>query len=344
MHSTTRAAKTSTCCTDRRLTEPTPKVSVITGVFNSRRYLASYFRMLSAQTFTDWEVILVDDGSTDDTVAFLRAHAATDARVRVFEKPPEGYPSRTRALALSHARGELVAFVDHDDLWAPQKLAIQVAAMARFPDTALLHTDRIVWTSLDFPDPIFHYGGHPDAAPVRLQSPEECIYGGLQIIFSSFMAKRAVVDPVGFNPAMRAVDDLYLFVRLAHLGAIRRVELPLTYYYAHSGNLSHTSNIFVAGFKQVADVLAHDPVSETARRALRAQALRTEAVSLLATNRVRALRLLVQSLRLYFIPSTLNRLAFLIATFFVPPRLQQSLLKAVKRIKFVFPTLRDLFS
>lgn len=322
----------------------TPRVSIITGTYNSARYLARYFATLEAQTFCDWEAVLVDDGSKDETVALVAAKAKSDARYRLLQKTPEGLPSRSRAFGLKAARGEYVAFLDHDDFWAPEKLAMQVAVLERHPETAILHTDRVVWTTLDAPASPFLSGYAPDAAPVRDQRPEDVIYRGLQIIFSSFMAPRALVRSIGFHPDMRGVDDFYLFIRLAQLGPIRRIELPLTYYYAHQGNLSHASDIFVAGFYKVLDVLRDDDVSATAKKAMLAMACRTEAVSLLARDRGKALRLLVKSLRAYYIPSTLTRLAFLLVTLPLPLRLQERLFRLVKALKFRFPTLKDLIA
>lgn len=319
-----------------------PTVSIITGLFNSAPYLSNYFDALHRQTFTNWEALLVDDGSTDATVALVKEQCAKDPRYRLIQKSPEGFPSRSRQRGLDEARGQYVAFCDHDDLWAPQKLALQVAAMRRFPDTAILHTDRVVWTSEKRPHPYFHFVGHDDEAPISLQLPQEVLYRGQRIIFSSFMTTRALLAPIGFHAQMLGVDDFYLFLRLSSRGAIRHIELPLTYYAAHVGNLSHTSNIFVRGLHLVHQTLKSDDVSDELRRSVWAQACRTEAVSLLATDRRRALGLLVESLRSYFMPTTLNRLAFLLVTFFVPQTLQESLLKATKRLKFMFPTLKDL--
>jgi len=319
-----------------------PTVSIITATFNSRRYLSNYFRMLDEQTCSDWEAIIVDDGSTDDTVDHIKAKAALDSRYKLVQKSPEGLPSRSRAHGLAEATGRYVAFCDHDDFWAPQKLEMQLLVLTQYTDTAILHTDRVVWKTLDYPATPFHFAQPLATMPVTEQQPEQVIYRGLQIIFSSFIAERELVRSIGFHPDMRGVDDFYLFVRLAHCGKIRRIDLPLTYYYAHQGNLSHTSNIFVEGFYKVAEVLQNDPVSNQAKRSILAQACRSEAVSLLAVDRFKALRLLARSLRLYFIPSTLNRLGFLLVTFYLPVPAQKLLFKKVKRLKFLFPTLRDL--
>ena len=142
---------------------------------------------------------------------------------------------------------------------------------------------------------------------------------------------------------MKGVDDFYLFIRLAQLGSIYQIALPLTYYYAHADNLSHEGNIFVDGFYKVHQVLANDPVPTRVKNSIYAQACRTEAVSLLASNRPKALKLLLKSLKIYFIPSTLNRLLFLLVTFYIPTSLQKKLFQFIKTIKFKIPTLADLW-
>lgn len=316
-----------------------PKVSIITGVYNSTPYLGRLTASMKRQTFTDWEMLLVDDGSSDQSCDVILEHAAKDPRFRLIKKDPEGYPSRSRAVGLAHAQGELVAFCDHDDFWAPDKLALQVAAMAQCPDVAILHTDRVVWTQTGEPSA---YPTFPGPVATVRQDPREVIYGGLRIIFSSFMTRRDLIAQVGFDPDMRGVDDMFLFYRLSELGAIYQIPLPLTYYYAHQGNLSHTNNIFVAGFYQVHDALRRCKASGIAQRSALAQAMRTEAVSLLASDRSRALRLLLGSVRTYFIPSTLNRLLFLLATWPVPLIWQRKIMTQVKRIKFMFPTFKDI--
>jgi glycosyltransferase involved in cell wall biosynthesis len=320
-----------------------PKVSIITGTYNSAQYLNHYFQRLDAQTFRDFEVVMVDDGSQDETVAIIERKMALDARYRLIKKVPEGFPSRSRALGLKEARGQFVAFCDHDDFWAPQKLALQMYAFSKFDGMSILHTDRIVWKTPEPPPMYYQFKGDFHEIPITKQRPEDVIYGGLQIIFSSFIGPKDLVQKIGFHPDMKGVDDFYLFLRLAALGDIYRIDLPLTYYFAHQSNLSHLNNIFVTGFYKVYDVLKNDPVPQKMKNAVLAQACRTEAVSLFASNRHKAFTLLVKSISLYFIPSTLNRLMFLLVTWWIPLPLQTHLFRWVKKIKFMFPSFKDLF-
>jgi glycosyltransferase involved in cell wall biosynthesis len=300
--------------------------------------------MLKAQTFKDWEAILVDDGSQDGTVSIIQSQSAKDPRFRLITKNPEGYPSRSRACGLNAARGPYVAFCDHDDFWAPQKLEMQLQVLRQHPDLAILHTDRIVWKQQEPPETLFYFDRPLEEIPVEKQDPKKVIYGGLRIIFSSFIAKKDLVTQVGFHPEMKGVDDFYLFLRLAQLGSIYHIRLPLTYYYAHQSNLSFSNNIFVDGFYKVYEVLKEDDVPDFVKRSVFAQACRTEGVSLMASDRRQAHRLLWKSLRSYFIPTTLNRIVFLWTTFLVPPSAQRVLMDKVKRLKFLFPNLKDFLS
>jgi glycosyltransferase involved in cell wall biosynthesis len=103
-----------------------PLVSIITPTYNAARWLPETLATVRAQTLTDWEQILVDDGSTDDSWLILEAAAAEDARFRLLRQPHRAGPSAARNLALAAARGRFIAFLDADDLWLPEKLARSV--------------------------------------------------------------------------------------------------------------------------------------------------------------------------------------------------------------------------
>ncbi len=106
-----------------------PLVTIVTPVYNAERWLPETFATVRAQTLTDWEQILVDDGSTDASLAMVEAAAAEDPRFRSLRTPANEGPSAARNVALSAARGRFVAFLDADDLWHPEKLARAVEWM-----------------------------------------------------------------------------------------------------------------------------------------------------------------------------------------------------------------------
>jgi glycosyltransferase involved in cell wall biosynthesis len=103
-----------------------PSVSIVTPVYNAARWLPETLATVRAQTFSDWEHILVDDGSSDDSLAIVEEAAAADARVRLLRMPQNSGPSAARNQALDSARGRYIAFLDADDLWLPEKLSCSV--------------------------------------------------------------------------------------------------------------------------------------------------------------------------------------------------------------------------
>ena len=114
------------------VTAQSPRVSVVVPAFNAARYLGSAIDSLRAQTLTDIEIIVVDDGSGDDTLAVANRYAALDSRVRVLARAlSSGKPSIARNQALAAARGRYIAFLDADDTSVPTRLEHAVRALER---------------------------------------------------------------------------------------------------------------------------------------------------------------------------------------------------------------------
>lgn len=109
--------------------EKTPLVSVIMPAYNAGRFLEEAVRSVMAQTFTDWELLVLDDGSSDDTLIIAQSLAQTDCRIRVLPNEHNMGVARTRNRGFDLCRGEYVALLDSDDVWYPQKLEIQLALM-----------------------------------------------------------------------------------------------------------------------------------------------------------------------------------------------------------------------
>jgi glycosyltransferase involved in cell wall biosynthesis len=103
-----------------------PLVSIVTPVYNAAKWLPETLASVRAQTLTDWEQILVDDGSTDGSLAIIEAVAAEDPRFRGLRTSGRKGPAVARNMALDAARGRFIAFLDADDLWHPEKLARSV--------------------------------------------------------------------------------------------------------------------------------------------------------------------------------------------------------------------------
>ncbi len=108
----------------------TPLVSVVTPVWNATATLAATVASVQAQTLPDWELLLVDDASTDGSPDLAAALAAADPRIRLLPRATNGGAAAARNDAIRASRGRLLAFLDADDLWYPEKLARQTGFMA----------------------------------------------------------------------------------------------------------------------------------------------------------------------------------------------------------------------
>jgi glycosyltransferase involved in cell wall biosynthesis len=127
-----------------------PLVSVVIIFLNTERYLEEAIESVFAQSHLDWELLLVDDGSTDGSTAIARGYAARHpGRVRYLEH--EGHQNRgmsaSRNLGIRHARGDLIAFLDADDVWFPPTLEEQVAALQAHPEAGVAYGQIQYWHS-----------------------------------------------------------------------------------------------------------------------------------------------------------------------------------------------------
>ncbi len=127
-----------------------PRVSAIIIFLNEHRFLAQAIESVLAQTFTDWELVLVDDGSTDGSSDIARRYAEQyPGRIRYVEHP--GHENRgmsaSRNLGVRHARGAFIAFLDGDDMWFPNKLEHQLALFENYPEAEMVYGPLLCWHS-----------------------------------------------------------------------------------------------------------------------------------------------------------------------------------------------------
>lgn len=109
---------------------PAPLVSIITPAYNAADLIGETIASVQEQTFDDWEMLIADDASRDETCAVVEGFAAADPRVRLTRQARNGGPAAARNAALAEARGRFICFLDSDDLWLPEKLERQLAFMA----------------------------------------------------------------------------------------------------------------------------------------------------------------------------------------------------------------------
>lgn len=198
-----------------------PLVSAVIPAYNAEPYLGACLDSVQAQsTAMPLEVIVVDDGSTDATRGIAEGRAGV-----IYLNQPNRGPSAARNSGLARARGEFVAFLDADDLWPPDKLAGQVATLQNHPKAALVFGDcRQFDATGQWPKTQFEAGslgaaawgsnGTVPQAYARLLSDNFITTG-------SVMLRRRVLETVGgFDETMRLVEDLDLWLRIAHLHPI----------------------------------------------------------------------------------------------------------------------------
>ncbi|HEY3148214.1 MAG TPA: glycosyltransferase family 2 protein [Dongiaceae bacterium] len=155
-----------------------PRVSVITIFLNAERYLAEAIESVLAQDASDLELILVDDGSAEPCSALARGYTARDPRVTYLEHP--GHRNRgmsaSRNLGIFEARGEFIAFIDADDVWAPGKLREQVAIMDANPGLGMVCGTVRYWYSWNGPEDVLIPTGHVQNRVVRPPEASLALY------------------------------------------------------------------------------------------------------------------------------------------------------------------------
>ena len=117
----------------------TDLVSVITPSYNCARFIEETIRSVQAQTWQNWEMVIVDDCSTDNSVDVIQRIAKDDARIRLMQHQWNGGPAVSRNIAIENAKGRYIAFLDSDDLWLPEKLEKQLAFIKK-KDAALVYS------------------------------------------------------------------------------------------------------------------------------------------------------------------------------------------------------------
>lgn len=192
------------------------RVSVVMPFLESERFIREAVESVLAQSFPHWELLLVDDGSTDGSAAIADGYAALHpGRIRVLHHPGRGNrgASAARNLALREARGDLVAFLDADDVWLPDKLAEQVALMDARPEVGALYGNTLFWHGWTGSEEDASRDHLPDLgvpAGTTLAPPEllvRCLRGRAAVPCTcSIVLRREVVERVGgFEESFRRV-------------------------------------------------------------------------------------------------------------------------------------------
>ena len=201
-----------------------PRVSVIVPVFNGAATVPRALASIFAQTFTDYELVVVNDGSTDDTATVLAGYGD---RLRVITQPNRGL-SAARNAGVRASSGEYLAFLDDDDEWMPEKLARCVPVLDADPECALVYTLALkVDTDGLLMGPQNVTEGRPDGA----ESPtmEQLLERPWNVVPSQFVVRRDVFERCGgfHERFITSCEDLYFLLNAREHGHFRCVPEPL---------------------------------------------------------------------------------------------------------------------
>lgn len=208
------------------MTETVPRVSIVLPVFNAAQTLEATLRSLWLQSFRDFEVVAVNDGSTDGTGRILaRQH---DPRLRVFDAAHGGV-SASRNRGIREARGEFVAFIDGDDLWTADKLERQVAALDAAPGAALAYS----WTDqIDGAGRVIQRGSHVRAE--GMVYPQLAARNFLDCGSTPLVRRGLLLEAGPFDETLRGGEDWDLWLRIAHRHAFACVPAVQVHYRVHA--------------------------------------------------------------------------------------------------------------
>lgn len=215
-----------------------PAVTVTICLHNSSAFVEDALASVLGQTFSDFELLLVDDGSSDGTIDLI-ADRFHDDRIRIIRQSHQGIGA-ARAVSLSNARGEYIAFLDHDDVWAPEKLERQVGILRQRADIALLFSDS---TLVDLRGAVLgrlgELYGYPSLRPLLADPYHALLTRNCFIDVSSVTARRDVLRAVGgFDSRWRFVEDYDLWLRVARRHKLEYVADSLVTRRVHDGQFT----------------------------------------------------------------------------------------------------------
>ncbi|MDR1327690.1 MAG: glycosyltransferase [Heliobacteriaceae bacterium] len=211
------------------------KISVITASYNYEQYIGETIESVLNQTYTDWEMIIVDDGSTDGSVEVIKSY--NDPRIKLIENGQNKGLKETLLTGIAQASGEWAAFLESDDLWTPDYLEKKVAIAKKYPKAALIFNDCELFGDEErFED----VNGHrvPNRKWLRKQKFPKNIFYGFYVhnrisTFSSVMCKKEPLQKLNFNTPIECLLDWWLWIQLAEKNEFYYIDEKLTKWRLH---------------------------------------------------------------------------------------------------------------
>lgn len=221
----------------------TPKVSVVIPTYNRAEKVCKGIESVLAQTFKDAEIVVVDDGSSDNTASVL--NQTFGDRIRYFHQTNQG-ASIARNRGVAEARGEWIAFLDSDDIWEPDKLEWQLRALEKFgPQCAACYTDVRLFnhdetrTMFEMAADNYRHAQEMGVNPEAMRLLVRPGGAGMVICLSSLMGRADVIRQTSFDPKLLYSQDSDFMFRLAMLTGFCYVNRPLIWFDRSPVELRH---------------------------------------------------------------------------------------------------------
>jgi glycosyltransferase involved in cell wall biosynthesis len=201
--------------------------------FDAGEFVAAAIRSVIDQTMDDWELLVADDGSTDATVAIAAGFG--DDRIRILRATHSGLPAVGRNRAFREARGELIALLDADDIWRPDKLRRELEILAQRPDVGVVHTRADIISG----DVVEHSTAGSGAASIWPTFQD--LLRSNRVLNSSAMLRRELFEQHGLfdeDPRLRGTEDYEFWLRVAPHTRFAFLDEPLLLYRDHPRGIS----------------------------------------------------------------------------------------------------------
>ncbi len=217
------------------------RVSVVIPTFDSGPFVVEAVRSALAQTCPPHEVIVVDDGSGDDTAKRL---AAFGSAIRYVWQANTG-PAVARTRGVRLAAGDVIGFLDADDVWHPRKLECQLAAMASRPDLGMIGAAVYNWPAPCHP-------ALPDCVGSVVDVPFDRLVVRNCFVTSSVLVRTEIIRAAGeFDRCLRGPEDYDMWLRVARLSPVANLDLRLAGYRMTTGSLSKNADRMEAGMRSI---------------------------------------------------------------------------------------------
>jgi hypothetical protein len=219
-----------------------PKVAVITPVLNAAAYLPQAIASVQAQTWPDWELLIVDDGSIDGSLDLAEEAASRDSRIRVLRTSGRTGAAAARNLGLAAAKAEFVAFLDADDLFEPGKLAIDLACFDANPQAMMVYGPTLWWWEEDASrtsvERMGRYADRLHAAPTLFQDILIDQKGVVPCTCAVLIRTAALQVVGGFDESFALYEDQTIWVKIMLRYPVAVHGVVTSRYRQHSGSTS----------------------------------------------------------------------------------------------------------